>query len=25
VTPDMIINHLAGRPPAHKPLQVNTV
>jgi len=24
VTPDMIINHLAGRPPAHKPLQVNT-
>src|SRR5215469_1552 len=25
ITPDMIINHLAGRPPAHKPLQVNTV
>jgi CO/xanthine dehydrogenase Mo-binding subunit len=25
VTPDMIINHLAGRPPAHKPLQVNAV
>jgi len=25
VTPDMIINHLAGRPPAHKPLQVNSV
>ena len=25
VTPDMIINHLAGRPPAHKPMQVNTV
>jgi CO/xanthine dehydrogenase Mo-binding subunit len=25
VTPDMILNHLAGRPPAHKPLQVNAV
>src|SRR5215469_14575939 len=25
VTADMILNHLSGRPPAHKPLQVNTV
>ena len=25
VSPDMILNHLAGRPPAHKPLQVNAV
>ena len=24
VTADMILNHLSGRPPAHKPLQVNT-
>src|SRR5690606_33914570 len=24
VKPDMILNHLAGRPQAHKPLQVNT-
>jgi hypothetical protein len=22
VVPDMILNHLAGRPPAHGPLQV---
>ncbi len=25
VSADMILNHLSGRPPAHKPLQVNTV
>ncbi len=25
VSADMIINHLAGRPQAHKPLQINTV
>lgn len=25
VSADMIINYLSGRPPAHKPLQVNTV
>src|SRR5665213_2173092 len=25
VSGDMILNHLSGRPPAHKPLQVNTV
>jgi len=25
VSADMILNHLAGRPQAHKPLQINTV
>src|SRR6267154_2465057 len=25
VSPDMILNHLGGRPPAHKLFQVNTV
>jgi hypothetical protein len=25
VSTDMIVNHLAGRPQSHKPLQINSV